>query len=83
MTKQSAIKKLNKTFKNYNLNVEVVGNAQKDLATVKAFIQVFEPSNENGKQPIVTKNATGYGFAATVEDAQNGAIIQAVQNLGL
>lgn len=82
MTKQDAIKKLNKKFKNYNLNVETAGNAGQGVFTVKAFIQVFELNNE-GKQPQVVKNATGYGFNTSIDEAQNKAIIEAVENLGL
>jgi len=83
MTKLQAIKKLNKKFKTYNLNVECAGNASKDVFTVKAFLQIFEPSLENGKQPVVTKNATGYGFDGDIKLAQDKAIIEAVENLGL
>jgi hypothetical protein len=84
MTKVQAIKKLNKAHKNYNLNVETAGNAGVGVFTVKAFIQAFDLEKLNGAgNPTVTKNSTGYGFDSDVNSAQEKAIIQAIENLGL
>lgn len=81
---KKAIKKLNDAHKNYAINVEL-GGADKtgNNVMVKAFIQVFDPKYEPGKQPTVIKTANSYGTGADLEKAQAAAIENAVESLGL
>lgn len=75
-----AIKKLNKAFSSYDLNVEVVSGPQSSITT-KAFITVFKEIE--GKGSVITKKATGYGTAQSLEDSQEASITEAVKHLGL
>lgn len=81
MTKSSAIKKLNKTYAKYDLNVETVssgGNAT--TATAKAFIVIFE-NTEKGS--IIIKKSANYGTGTSITEAQDNAIVNSVEGLGL
>jgi hypothetical protein len=82
-----AIKKLNSEHKNYSLNTEMAGDTTKNPAgghvTVKAFIQIFDPKYEPGKNPTIVKAVNAYGVGADLKTAQDDAIEQAVEKLGL
>lgn len=81
-TKKQAIKKLNKVHEFYNLSAEVV-SGENSVKYAKAFLQIFEKPSEPGKQPIIVKVATAYGFGESQELAQENAIVNAIENLGL
>lgn len=83
---KKAIAKLNKEFPNYSLNVEVAGSPDNKGGlnyTVKAFVQIFDPKYEAGKQPTIIKSVNSYGLGPSVGEAQSAAIEAAVENLGL
>jgi hypothetical protein len=79
-----AIKKLNKAHTNYSLNTEIAGQDKStNLVTVKAFLQIFDPKYEPGKSPTIMKAVNAYGTGVDLKAAQNDAIEQAVEKLGL
>lgn len=82
MTKKQAIKKLNKDYPNYSIQVEASSTGNNTSQGAKAIIQILERA-EAGKQSLVLKFSTAYGSGASLKEAQDDAIVTAISNLGL
>lgn len=81
---KKAIKKLNDKHPNYSLNAELAGeNKTAGTFIVKAFLQIFDPKYEAGKQPTILKSVNSYGTGTSLELAQENAIEKAVDSAGL
>ncbi len=80
---KKAISKLTKTHSNYTMQVELSGNNKAGKFLAKAFIQVFDPKYEPGKQPTILKSISCWGLGDDEHLAQDNAIEVAVAKLGL
>lgn len=78
-TKAEAIQKLNAKYERYDLGVENVGSPAGTF-TAKAVLQILQDSE---KGPIVVRRSSAYGFGTNLKDAQDDAIVSAIENLGL
>jgi hypothetical protein len=80
-SKLQAIKKLKKSFPNYSIQIEAATSGQAGTQGAKVLIQILEKQSD--KAPLVVQYSSAYGFAGTLKEAQELAVVEAVENLGL
>lgn len=82
MTKTKAIKKLHKSTKgSFSVQVEATTSGQNNVQAAKALIQILG-KKEDGTS-LVLRYSNAYGFGATLKEAQDSAVVDAIENLGL
>lgn len=82
MTKKTkeAIKRLAQAHERYDLGVEAASSGVNGTQGAKAVLQIME-QGEKGLQVI--RRGSAYGFGATLEQAQDAAILSTIENLGI
>lgn len=81
-SKQEAIKKLNKKFNGkFSIQVQATSSGMNGVQGATALVQILEPQPE--KAPLVVRYSNAFGFAPTLDEAQDKAVITAIENLGL
>lgn len=83
MKKKQAIKKLTEKFQTYSLQVDAVSSGINGVQAAKALIQILKFETPESTTPKVVRVSSSYGHGPTLTEAQDDAVIQAVQNLGL
>jgi hypothetical protein len=82
MNKKQAIKKLSSVYPNYSIQVDAAATGNNTTQGAKAVLQILEKT-ETGKAPVVLKYSTSYGVGASLSEAQDNAIVNAISNLGI
>lgn len=81
-SKQQAIKKLKKATKGYfSVQVEATSSGQQNVQGAKALIQVLG-KKEDGTSYVI-RYSNSHGFGANLKEAQDAAVVDAIENLGL
>ena len=79
MTKLISINKLTAKYDRFDLGVEQV-SAPAGTFVAKAVLQILEQTE---KGPQVIRRSSAYGFGGSLKDAQDDAIINTIENMGI
>lgn len=80
--KKKAISKLKDfTANSYSIQVQATSSGQNDVQGAKALVQILG-KKEDGT-PLVLRYSDAFGFGSTLKEAQDSAVVTAIENLGL